>query len=364
MSGKAALGAARVGDQIAHGTGILGMLTGAVVGAAVGALAVAGTVATGGVAAVIIAGSVAAGALSLNQIVKGVKTIFELPDPTTGVLTKGSLNISINSRPAVRASVDGTVSCMGGAGIFWTHPPLPLFGMPGFLPVAEGSGSVSFNNQPAARINMHLYCGAKIRSASKDVSIGGPTLRTGDILDITSLVENGFNVIGALSLAGGGVLAVLTSVAAVGIFSGAVGITWAGWEGFGALGNMIGPGYGDLLQGIFGMSLLCLVPKAGSKAIDKITQSKPDPSKENLGSLTLVELSEKSKFHDTPSSSPQTPKYRTLSELAKYAEQLQKHSDTPDSQQPFPSPWEKQPSPKPTEPSNVPPPPPPPPANE
>ncbi|MBX7229993.1 MAG: PAAR domain-containing protein [Burkholderiaceae bacterium] len=360
MSAKQPLGAARVGDEIAHGTGILGMLAGAAIGAAVGALAVAGTVATGGVAAVIIAGSVAAGALSLNQIVKGVKTIFELPDPTTGVLTKGSLNISINGRPAVRASVDGTVSCMGGAGIFWTHPPLPMFGMPGLLPVAEGSGSVSFNNQPAARINTHLYCGAKIRSASKDVSIGGPTLRTGDILDITSLVENGFNVIGALSLAGGGVLAVLTSVAAVGIFSGAVGITWAGWEGFGALGNMIGPGYGDLLQGIFGMSLLGLVPKAGSKAIDKVTPSKPDPSTENLGLLTLVELSEKSKFHKTPPESPRTPEYRTLSELAKYAEQLQKHIDSPDSQQPFPAPWEPKPPTKPSDPGNVSPPPPPP----
>ncbi|TSB31542.1 hypothetical protein FOT76_35700, partial [Pseudomonas aeruginosa] len=62
--------AARLGDEIAHGFGVAAM---------------------------------AAGGLSMFQIVKGLTTIFELPEPTTGVLIRGSFNVYVNSRNAMRA---------------------------------------------------------------------------------------------------------------------------------------------------------------------------------------------------------------------------------------------------------------------
>ncbi|MCD5975470.1 hypothetical protein KDX24_29980, partial [Pseudomonas sp. CDFA 550] len=76
--------AARFGDEIAHGFGVAAMIGGAVIGAMVGAAVIAATVATGGVALAIMAGSVAAGGLSMFQIVKGLSTIFNLPEPATG----------------------------------------------------------------------------------------------------------------------------------------------------------------------------------------------------------------------------------------------------------------------------------------
>lgn len=142
--------------------------------------------------------------------------------------------------------------------------------MPAFLLVVEGSETVLFNKQPAARLGMHLFCGATIKTASKDVLIGGPTVRMGNILDITSWVEKGFQVVGFVALWGGALTATLTSLAAVGAFVTIGGATWLGLEGVGMLGDMIGEGYGELLQGIVGLGLLGLAPATAPGVAAKI----------------------------------------------------------------------------------------------
>ncbi len=90
--------AARLGNEIAHGFGGMSMIAGAVAGALIGAAVIAATVATGGVAVAIMAGSIAAGGLSVFQIVKGLNTLFNLPEATSGKLLKAvSMSISMAS---------------------------------------------------------------------------------------------------------------------------------------------------------------------------------------------------------------------------------------------------------------------------
>lgn len=105
--------AARLGDEIAHGFGLAAMVAGAVAGALIGAAVIAATAATGGVALAVMAGSIAAGGLSMFQVVKGLSTIFNLPEPTTGVLIRGSPNVFVNARNAMRAGEDAASSCSG-----------------------------------------------------------------------------------------------------------------------------------------------------------------------------------------------------------------------------------------------------------
>ncbi len=136
------LAAARLGDEIAHGFGVAAMVAGAVAGALIGAAVVTATVATGGVALAIMAGSIAAGGLSMFQIVKGLNTIFNLPEPATGTLILGSQNVFINSRNAMRAGVDAADSC---SGLPLNHPYWPFN-----VEIAEGSATVYINGQPAA----------------------------------------------------------------------------------------------------------------------------------------------------------------------------------------------------------------------
>ncbi|WP_259764868.1 PAAR domain-containing protein, partial [Pseudomonas protegens] len=160
------LAAARLGDEIAHGFGVAAMVAGAVVGALIGAAVVAATVATGGVAIAIIAGSVAAGGLSMFQIAKGLSTIFNLPEPSTGVLVEGSFNVYINLRNAMRAGQDHSSSC---SGLPMNHPiwPFPVL-------IAEGSAKVTINGKPAARLQSKMVCGAHIKTGSENTFIGGP----------------------------------------------------------------------------------------------------------------------------------------------------------------------------------------------
>jgi uncharacterized Zn-binding protein involved in type VI secretion len=253
-----ALGAARMGDEIAHGAGILGMLAGAVVGAVVAVAVVAVVAATGGLAVVIFAAAIAGGALAANQILKGLKTIFQLPDPTTGMLASGSHNVLTNSRPAARATLDFAAGCSGGCFPFITHPPLPPFIQ---IPIAEGAKKVTINSMPAARITMQMTCGAFIKTASDNVFIGGPTARTEFVWDITGWLETGFTWLGMAALGGAAILAVLAGTAAVVTLAAAVVVGFAAIEGLGMLGDMIGPGYRDLFQGVAGMGLLFAGPK-------------------------------------------------------------------------------------------------------
>jgi uncharacterized Zn-binding protein involved in type VI secretion len=258
-----ALAAARMGDEICHGTGILGMIAGAIVGAVVAVAVVAAVAATGGLALVIFAGAIAGGALAANQILKGVKTIFNLPDPTSGVLASGSLNVFTNSRPAVRATLDFAAGCSGGSFPFITHPTIPPWIT---IPVAEGSKTVTINSMLASRVTMMLVCSAKIKTGSQNVFIGGPTARTEFVWDITSWLETGFTWLGIGALIGAGVFAAMAGAAAFAGFVAITGGMMLAFEGLGMLGDMIGPGYRDLFQGIAGMGLLLASPKIAPKA--------------------------------------------------------------------------------------------------
>lgn len=247
--------AARLGDEIAHGFGVAAMVAGAVAGALIGAAVVAATAATGGLAAVIIGGAIAAGGLSIFQIVKGISTIFNLPEPATGKLIRGSPDVFINNRNAMSAGQDVAASC---SGFPFNHPywPFPV-------KIAEGSATVSINNKPAARISSKMTCGAHIKSGSPDTFIGGPTARVGFVLDVESWLHTGLEVLGLAALAGGAVLAAAAGAAALGVFAATSGGIMLGMEALGDLGDRLGPGYRDLLQGVAGMTLLGLSPKMG-----------------------------------------------------------------------------------------------------
>src|SRR5690606_4598766 len=185
--------------------GVAAMLAGAVAGALIGAAVVAATVATGGVALAIMAGSVAAGGLSMFQIVKGLGAIFKLPEPTTGVLVVGSINVYINSRNAMRAGMDNASSCTGFP---CNHPlwPFPVL-------IAEGSASVFINGAPAARRKSKMVCGAHIKSGSENTFIGGPTLRVAFVLDIEGWMHTGLEALGLLAAGGALILAAMAGAA-------------------------------------------------------------------------------------------------------------------------------------------------------
>ena len=104
--------AARVGDEIAHSNAGTGMLLGVLAGAAVGAVLVAATVATGGLALVAAAGA-AAGMVSAGGL--GGMYIGEASmGPPCGRFTDGSPNVFINGKAAHRKG-DKQTHC-GGTG--------------------------------------------------------------------------------------------------------------------------------------------------------------------------------------------------------------------------------------------------------
>jgi uncharacterized Zn-binding protein involved in type VI secretion len=245
--------AARLGDEIAHGFGVAAMVAGAVAGALIGAAVVAATVATGGVALAIMAGSIAAGGLSMFQILKGLNTVFNLPEPTTGVLIMGSFNVYINSRNAMRAGEDISSSC---SGLPLNHPvwPFPVL-------IAEGSASVFINGKPAARLHSKMVCGAHIKSGSQNTFIGGPTVSVAFVLDIEGWMHTGLEALGLVVMGGAAVLAAMAGAVAFAGFVVIGGAIMGGMALLGDLGDRLGPGYRDLLQGIAGMALLGMGPK-------------------------------------------------------------------------------------------------------
>lgn len=260
--------AARLGDEIAHGFGLAAMVVGAVAGALIGAAVVAATVATGGAALAIMAGTIAAGGLSMFQVCKGLTTIFNLPEPMTGVLLRGSGDTYINGRPAMRAGADVSASC---SGFPCNHPFLP---MP--VLIAQGSGSVYINGKPAARLQSKLVCGAHIKSGSPNVFIGGPTVGVAFVFDLEGWAHTGLEILGMAALAGAAVLAATAGVAAFAMFAGVTGAFFGGMQGLALLGDRLGPGYSDLLQGVAGLAMLGLSPK-----LAELGKGEPEPIKPN-----------------------------------------------------------------------------------
>src|SRR5882724_9303574 len=97
--GDAAERAARLTDPVGHGWGMLGIIGGALIGAAVGAflivtLPVSAPLLVGALVGVAAVGAVAGGALAGDQLMHGMQTAFALPDPTTGLIgIVGSFNV-------------------------------------------------------------------------------------------------------------------------------------------------------------------------------------------------------------------------------------------------------------------------------
>lgn len=245
--------AARLGDEIAHGFGVAAMISGAVAGALIGAAVVAATVASGGVALAIMAGSIAAGGVSMFQILKGLSTVFDLPEPATGALIRGSFDVYINSRNAMRVGEDASSSC---SGLPLSHPywPFPVL-------IAEGSATVYINGKPAARLHSKLSCGAHIKSGSENTFIGGPTVSVAFVLDIKGWMHTGLEALGLLAASGALVLAAMAGAAALAGFVAIGGVVMGGMVLLGDLGDRLGPGYRNLLQGVAGMALLGIGPK-------------------------------------------------------------------------------------------------------
>lgn len=302
-----ALGAARTGDQIGHGVGVLGLLAGAVVGVAIGlAVVAAAPVALPALAAAaIIGGSVAGGALATHQILKGTKTIWRIPDPVTGVfqmIDNGARNVQVNGKKALRASLDTILFCSGGSGLYFSHPP---FGSV----LAEGSKTVHINNLPAGRIKMHTTCGAKIVSASEDVRIGGETERTNFVWDLEAGLEMGFQILGIAAIAGGAIAAAIVGAAALGGYALATAGFMGAFELLGMVGDSIGEGFRDLIQGIAGLGFLILVGAFRSKVgrLLKYEEAYEEPPE---GLLFSDKNNPLGKFHpsDRPLPSPKYPR--------------------------------------------------------
>lgn len=240
--------AARLTDPVGHGLGMLGMIGGAILGAVAAALLIAGGIVTGGaLIAVVVAGCVAGGGLAGGQLLRGIQRAAGLSNPTTGKLAMGSVNVRIGSRPAARAKVDFAGGCNG----------LPLNHFPqSMVPIAEGSATVRINGMAAARVTSRLVCGAPIIEGKENVYIGGPTEQMLPINDTEKWVETGLMWLGGAALVGGAVLAALAGGAALLGFGAWTAGGMIGFEGLGWIGDQIGPGWRDILQGGAGLVLL------------------------------------------------------------------------------------------------------------
>lgn len=249
MSGVAsAQQAARLTDPVGHGLGMIGMIAGAVAGAVVGALLIAGGIVTGGaLIAVVVAGCVAGGGLAGGQLLRGIQRAAGLSNPTTGVLGPGSMNVRIGSLQAARV-FDKAVACNGLYSV--NHFPLPM------VPIAEGSATVRINGRLAARVTSKLVCGAPIIRGKETVQIGGPTQQVLPIHDNEEFLQQGLQILGLLALGGGALLAAAAGGAALLGFAAWTAGGMLGFQGLGWVGDKIGPGWSDILQGTAGLGLL------------------------------------------------------------------------------------------------------------
>lgn len=226
--------AARQTDPIGHGLGLLGLIGGAVLGAAL----IVGTGLTGGALAIAVCGAVAAGGLGGEQLVNGIMKAVDWK-PQTGTIATGSPNVKIGNLPASRAVLDQSLSCHGLYGLhhFPFFPPTKI---------AEGAEIVAINGMPAARVDCKLVCGAVINHGQHNVLIGGPTVR---LLNVISFDEFLHTFLVNLGLAAY-------------VLSGPVGWTIGEliikpiFDQLGEWGDDLGPGWRDIFQGGFSLALV------------------------------------------------------------------------------------------------------------
>ena len=266
--GDAAERAARLTDPVGHGLGMLGLIGGALIGAVVGAvmivaLPVCAPLLVGALVGVAAVGAVAGGALAGDQLMHGLQTAFALPDPTTGMIgIVGSFNVFIGELPAARAMADAAAVCNGLFSL--NHLPIPAFGPP--ATIAEGSSTVLINNLPAARVTSKLICGGEIKDGCPTVIIGGETIRVLPVHDLEAEALQFFGTMLKTSLIAAGVLTFFMGGEAILTFAVVFGGFYVANEALGAIGDKIGPGWGNILQGGFG---LAAIVGGGAEAIDE-----------------------------------------------------------------------------------------------
>src|SRR5215467_9607725 len=241
--------AARRTDPVEHGLGMLGMLAGMIIGAALVALLAGGTIASGGLlAAAIVGGAVAGGGLAGEKIAQGISTIMHISGIVTGnILMPTSSDVNIGYLPAARAKIDGG-PCNGLFAV--NHFPMPM------ALIAQGSDSVNINYLPAARVGDKLVCAADIEKGEDTVIIGGGTKTVLPIFDTEAILHNVLVAVGLISaVVGLGALAigVITGAVCVSVAVGTLavaGATMLASQAAHQLGDMIGPGWGDVFEGV------------------------------------------------------------------------------------------------------------------
>lgn len=218
--------AARVGDDIGHSGALAGMIAGTIVG---GLIAAAGGILAGamfiaglgasclGVGVLLVGASLAVGYYTGELATAARDSIADAGASSMtkkGVITSGSPNVFINSKPAAIAT-DSAVKCSDD----------------GSQQMAEGSKRVSINSQPASRIGDRTTCDAKVMTGSDNVFIGGDPQQT---LPIQSEVPEWLYKVSDLTL----------------LFAGLLG-GWGGAAGkVGALSKLLGkiPGINKLAR--------------------------------------------------------------------------------------------------------------------
>ncbi len=141
---------AHITHKIAHNKSFLGAVGGLLAGIAIGALATAAIVATGGLAAtVLIAGAAgfAGGFIGTAIAGAGAKAAH-----ITGAISTGSPNVFFEGKAVAR--VTDLAACD-------KHPTPPQ--------IAEGSETVSVNSLPLARIGHKTTCGAVVQEGCKTI---------------------------------------------------------------------------------------------------------------------------------------------------------------------------------------------------
>lgn len=238
------LAAARLGDPVAHSASKGWMIAGLIAGAVIGAAAV---LVTGGAALTVVA-AVAAGAAAGGGLGELLGTMSWAPRHVTGSLIRGSPNVFINSRAAMRANLSqGVCSDHNGPQV-----------------VAQGSSTVFINRQPASRKEDRLMCGALINDGSPNVFIGGATVGQANS-EIPAWVNWTMMAVGvaAAAVLAGPALAV---VGAVGGFAGGEAGSWIG-------GRVFGEGSDGQKWSLLGGSLLGGM--AGAKGATALRASRP-----------------------------------------------------------------------------------------
>ena len=164
--------AARVGDDIGHSGALAGMIAGTIVG---GLIAAAGAFWRGrcllpvsahpALAWVCCSSAQAAVGYYTGELATAARDSIADAGASSmtkkGVITSGSPNVFINSKPAAIAT-DSAVKCSDD----------------GSQQMAEGSKRVSINSQPASRIGDRTTCDAKVMTGSDNVFIGGDPQQT------------------------------------------------------------------------------------------------------------------------------------------------------------------------------------------